>query len=72
MFGRMKADIDALKGFQSGMRNGVFVSEADFSRKVFELALPEAELTSQQLNAINLAKQYAIDAGIEFRIVVVK
>ncbi len=72
MFGRMKADIDALKGFQSGMRNGVFVSEADFTRKVFELALPEAQLTAQQLNAINLAKQYAIDAGIGFRIVVVK
>ena len=72
LLGRLKADINSLNGFGGGRRSGVAVKASDYTSKVFELALTEAELTAAQLNAINMAKQYASELGVGFRIVVVK
>ncbi|MBP2658492.1 MAG: hypothetical protein H6Q69_1524 [Firmicutes bacterium] len=72
LLGRLKADIDTLSSFAGGRRSGVVVKASDYTSKVLELVLPAAELTAAQLNAINMAKQYASELGIGFRIVVVK
>lgn len=72
LFGRVKADIDSLAQFTSGQRNGIQVLQENYNSKVFELALPDATLSAEQMNAINEAKQYAAQLGIGFKIVVVK
>ena len=68
----LKTDIESLNKFAEGSRNGVIIEQANYSNKVFELALPDAPLAAEQLSAINRAKQYAQELGIGFKIVVVK
>ncbi len=72
IFNRLKTDINSLDRFTSGERNGTVVQASDYNSKVFELALPDASLSVGQINAINNAKQYATQLGIDFRVVVVK
>ncbi|MDU4961614.1 MAG: hypothetical protein E6X17_13260 [Sporomusaceae bacterium] len=72
LYNRLKTDIDSLKNFTEARRNGVTVTPEKYQSKVFELALPETIMSTEQLSALSKAIQYAEKNNIGVRIVVVK
>ena len=75
--GVLKKDIDTLKSFKEGSKEGSKVTPSLYNKKVLEIAIPENSLNTEQVKVINEMHKYAksIDNGtdsVELTITIVK
>lgn len=69
---KIKSDINKLNSFTSKTWNGVNVDISSYNSKQLNIVIPNSELTLQQQNALQSAKDYATSLGIQVKVYITK